>query len=52
MDKCKYCKQEASFCICTKVDRYFNENWYLMYIWHDRKKVQFAYAFPRDKKAA
>lgn len=48
MDRCKYCElQTGQDCICVRVDRFFSDNWDLMYVWHSQAEYKFAYAIPK-----
>lgn len=49
-DVCKYCEQVSFKCPCAKVDRFFSDNWDLMYTWNSQAEYKFAYAIPKDVK--
>jgi hypothetical protein len=49
-DVCQYCEQSHYSCPCDKVDRFFSDNWDLMYKWDSQAEYKFAYAVPKNIK--
>lgn len=49
-DVCKYCEQVSFKCPCDKVDKFFSDNWDLMYVWRGQAEYKYAYAIPKDAR--